>query len=61
MNSPSTTPHSLIETHEWTELHCPKDALTSDFGWLLQGILAGVAFTCLVGESISSDQLFNEL
>lgn len=28
---------------------CEKDALTGFVGWLLQGILAGLAFTCLIG------------
>lgn len=35
---------------QWTSPHCPKDALTNFFGWFLQGILAGLAFTCLIGE-----------
>lgn len=35
---------------QWAELHCSKDALTDVFGWFLQGILAGLAFTCLIGE-----------
>lgn len=28
--------------------HCAKDALTGVFGWLLQFILAALAFTCLI-------------
>lgn len=32
------------------DLHCSKDALTNFFGWFLQGLLAGLAFTCLIGE-----------
>lgn len=35
---------------EWSTLHCSKDALTDFFGWFLQGILATLAFTCLIGE-----------
>lgn len=35
---------------EWQTLHCSKDALTDLFGWFLQGILATLAFTCLIGE-----------
>lgn len=30
--------------------HCSKDALTDFFGWMLQGLLAGLAFTCLIGR-----------
>lgn len=30
--------------------HCSKDALTGFIGWLLQGLLAGLAFTCLIGK-----------
>ena len=29
--------------------HCPKDALTDFVGWFLQGFLAILAFTCLIG------------
>ncbi|XP_055594564.1 store-operated calcium entry regulator STIMATE-like [Uranotaenia lowii] len=35
---------------EWSTLHCSKDALTDLFGWFLQGILATLAFTCLIGK-----------
>lgn len=35
---------------QWNPPHCPKDALTNFFGWFLQGILAALAFTCLIGE-----------
>nr|XP_029728437.1 store-operated calcium entry regulator STIMATE-like isoform X6 [Aedes albopictus] len=35
---------------EWSTLHCSKDALTDFFGWFLQGILATLAFTCLIGK-----------
>jgi hypothetical protein len=34
----------------WTHLHCSKDALTDFYGWVLQGILAGMAFTCLIAK-----------
>ena len=40
---------------EWSQelqpLHCQKDALTDVFGWILQIILAGIAFSCLIGKS----------
>ena len=29
---------------------CPKDALTDNFGWTVQTILASLAFTCLVSK-----------
>ena len=29
---------------------CDKHALTNFFGWMLQGTLAGLAFTCLIGK-----------
>lgn len=35
---------------QWTGMHCSKDALTDVFGWFLQGLLAGMAFTCLIGK-----------
>lgn len=31
-------------------VRCEKDALTGFVGWLLQGVLAGLAFTCLIGR-----------
>lgn len=36
-------------TH-WSNLHCSKDALTDFFGWFLQGLLASLAFTCLIAK-----------
>lgn len=45
----STVSH-FIEFQELQPLHCSKDALTDFFGWLLQGLLAGIAFSCLIGE-----------
>lgn len=33
--------------------HCSKDALTGFLGWMLQGVLAGLAFTCLIGTLIN--------
>lgn len=42
-------PH-FIEFQELQPLHCSKDALTDFFGWLLQGLLAAIAFSCLIGE-----------
>lgn len=39
----------FIEFQELQPLHCSKDALTDFFGWLLQGLLAGIAFSCLIG------------
>ncbi|KAL7028946.1 hypothetical protein ACKWTF_006048 [Chironomus riparius] len=39
---------------EWSQdlqpLHCQKDALTDFFGWILQIILAGIAFSCLIAK-----------
>lgn len=42
--------NSAIETEQWNHLHCSKDALTDFFGWMLQALLAGLAFTCLIGK-----------
>lgn len=28
---------------------CGKDDLTGTLSWMLQGVLAGLAFTCLIG------------
>lgn len=39
-----------IISHE--DEHCSKGALTGIFGWLLQFILASLAFTCLIGEYV---------
>lgn len=40
--------------------HCTKDALTSFLGYMLQAVLAGLAFTCLIGTSTLSlfDNIF---
>lgn len=46
----STIGAHFIEFQELQPLHCSKDALTDFFGWLLQGLLAGIAFSCLIGE-----------
>jgi hypothetical protein len=43
--------------HELKPLHCDKDALTNFFGWILQIILAGIAFSCLIGI----EKLFSSL
>lgn len=40
----------LVEFQELQPLHCNKDALTDFFGWMLQILLAGIAFSCLIGE-----------
>lgn len=48
MNSSTSQPY-FEELHP---LHCPKDALTNFFGWILQGLLAAIAFSCLVGKSL---------
>lgn len=32
--------------------HCKKDALTGFLGLMLQAVLAGLAFTCLIGTII---------
>lgn len=29
---------------------CDKHALTDFYGWMIQGLLAGLAFTCLIGK-----------
>ncbi|XP_013780979.1 store-operated calcium entry regulator STIMATE-like [Limulus polyphemus] len=31
-----------------SEIHCTHGALTDSFGWFIQGVLAGLAFTCLI-------------
>lgn len=49
MNSSTSQP--LFEFQEFHPLRCQKDALTDFFGWLLQAVLAAVAFSCLIGES----------
>lgn len=34
----------------WSEPHCSKDALTDTYGWVMQFLLAVLAFTCLIGK-----------
>lgn len=40
----------LSDSPSLNEFHCRKDALTDFFGWMLQVLLACLAFTCLVGK-----------
>lgn len=40
----------MVETVSVELDHCGKDALTGFIGWILQGLLAGLAFTCLIGK-----------
>lgn len=42
----------LLDIQEFQPLHCQKDALTNFFGWILQIVLAGVAFSCLIGKCL---------
>ncbi|CRL01788.1 CLUMA_CG015004, isoform A [Clunio marinus] len=46
----STDGAHFIEFQELQPLHCSKDALTDFFGWLLQGLLAAIAFSCLIAK-----------
>lgn len=39
--------------------HCDKHALTGFLGLVLQGVLAGLAFTCLIGTKQFSATLFH--
>lgn len=41
---------AAANTQQWSNLHCSKDALTDFYGWMLQGLLAALAFTCLIGK-----------
>lgn len=45
----NSTASSILTFTKSTGAQCDKDALTDFFGWMLQGILAGIAFTCLIG------------
>ncbi|KAF9819034.1 hypothetical protein SFRURICE_000699 [Spodoptera frugiperda] len=38
----------------WSELHCSKDALTDNYGWFMQFLLAVLAFTCLIDRDYLS-------
>lgn len=38
----------------WSELHCSKDALTDNYGWFMQFLLAILAFTCLIGKCVKN-------
>lgn len=42
--------HKLANDDELSPHHCNKTALTDTFGWILQVILACLAFTCLIGK-----------
>lgn len=61
----STVGDSFYQMQELQPFHCDKDALTNFFGWVLQIILAGVAFSCLIGMLrilfFSSINSFNEI
>lgn len=52
MNNTLNAGITLINNNDSVNLHCSKDALTNFFGWFLQGILAGLAFTCLIGKAM---------
>lgn len=45
----NSTASSILTDIKSSGLQCDKDALTDFFGWMLQGMLAGLAFTCLIG------------
>jgi len=47
MNSSAS---SILTDTKSSGLSCDKDALTDFFGWMLQGVLASLAFTCLIGK-----------
>jgi hypothetical protein len=33
-----------------SDVHCKPNALVGNFGWFLQGLLATLAFLCLIGK-----------
>lgn len=39
----------LVADEKQLPVHCTRGSLTSSYGWMIQGILASVAFTCLIG------------
>lgn len=41
---------------QYSGSHCDKDALTDVFSWFLQGLLAGIAFTCLICKLLYGDR-----
>ncbi|XP_031626678.1 store-operated calcium entry regulator STIMATE-like [Contarinia nasturtii] len=49
MNTTNTHTHTIQMMDENLN-HCQKDALTGFLSWLLQGVLAGLAFTCLIAK-----------
>lgn len=49
MNS-TYQPIILGDETQWSQFNCTKDALSDFFGWFLQGVLAGIAFTFLIGK-----------
>lgn len=38
--------------------HCTRGALTDNFGWIFQIILASLAFACLIGKEIFIELFF---
>ena len=49
--SKATTTAAVVHA-EQLPLHCTRGSLTSSYGWMVQGILASVAFTCLIGTRV---------
>lgn len=50
-DSVNVTDGQVLADEHQLPLHCTRGSLTSSYGWMIQGILASVAFTCLIGES----------
>lgn len=48
----NSTASSILTDIKSSGPQCDKDALTDFFGWMLQGVLAGLAFTCLIGTCV---------
>lgn len=50
MDAPSQSVYGLDDDPERYHSHCDENSLTDFYGWASQGILAALAFSCLIGK-----------
>ncbi len=55
METPSKSFWSLADDSAKFGSHCDKNSLTDFYGWASQGILAALAFSCLIGKRFCED------
>lgn len=40
----------MVDIFDEPDVHCEPNALVGNFGWFLQGLLATLAFLCLISK-----------